>query len=125
MWELPAETLVAEIDLAVWQESSRPARVAAPPKFPPALRDLAVVVDEAIPYADVEREIRAAGGKDLESIALLDLYRGEQTGAGKKSLAVRLTFRSASGTLGEADVERLVKRVTGRLAHALEAALRG
>jgi phenylalanyl-tRNA synthetase beta chain len=125
MWELPAETLVAEIDLAVWQESSRPPRVAAPPRFPPALRDLAVVVDEAIPYADVEREIRAAGGKDLESIALLDLYRGEQTGAGKKSLAVRLTFRSASGTLGEADVERLVKRVTGRLAHALEAALRG
>jgi phenylalanyl-tRNA synthetase beta chain len=88
------------------------------------LRDLAVVVDEATPYGDVEREIRAAGGKDLESIALLDLYRGQQTGSGKKSFAVRLTFRSASGTLGEADVERLVKRVTGRLQHALGATIR-
>jgi phenylalanyl-tRNA synthetase beta chain len=123
-WELPAETFVAEIDLASWHESSRPQRVTAPPRFPAALRDLAVVVDEAIPYADVEREIRAAAGKDLESIALLDLYRGQQTGAGKKSFAVRLTLRSAAGTLGEADVERLVKRVTGRLQHALGATIR-
>jgi len=47
IWELPAETFIAEIDLAVWQESSRPPRVAAPPRFPVALRDLAVVVGEA------------------------------------------------------------------------------
>jgi phenylalanyl-tRNA synthetase beta chain len=124
MWELPADTFVAEIDVAVWHEASRPTRVAAPPRFPAALRDLAVVVDEAAPYGDVEREIAAAAGKDLESIALLDLYRGQQTGAGKKSFAVRLTFRSATGTLGEADVERLVKRVTGRLQHTLGATIR-
>jgi phenylalanyl-tRNA synthetase beta chain len=123
-WELPAETFIAEIDLAVWQESSRSPRVAAPPRFPAALRDVAVVVDEATPYGDLEREIRAAGGKDLESVALLDVYRGQQTGAGKKSFAVRLTFRSASGTLGEADVERLLKRVAGRLQHALGATIR-
>jgi len=124
MWELPAETFIAEIDLSVWHESSRPPRVAAPPRFPAALRDLAVVVDEATPYGDVEREIGAAGGKDIESVALLDLYRGQQAGAGKKSFAVRLTFRSASGTLGEADVERLVKRVIGRLQHTLGATIR-
>jgi phenylalanyl-tRNA synthetase beta chain len=123
-WELPAETFIAEIDLAVWQESSRPPRVAAPPRFPAALRDLAALVDEATPYGDVEREILAAAGKDLESVALMDLYRGQQLGAGKKSFAVRLRFRSASGTLGEADVERLVKRVTGRLQHALGATIR-
>jgi phenylalanyl-tRNA synthetase beta chain len=124
LWELPVETFVAEIDLATWHESSRPARVVAPPRFPAALRDLAVVVDEATPYGDVEREVRAAAGKDLESLALLDLYRGQQAGAGKKSFAVRLVFRSAAGTLGEADVERLVKRVTGRLQHALGANIR-
>jgi phenylalanyl-tRNA synthetase beta chain len=124
-WELPAETFIAEIDLSVWQESSRPPRVAAPPRFPAALRDLAVVVDEATPYGDVEREIKAAGGKDLESVALLDLYRGQQAGVGKKSFAVRVTFRSITGTLGEDDVERLVKRVTGRLQHSLGATIRG
>ncbi|MGH2473116.1 MAG: phenylalanine--tRNA ligase subunit beta [Candidatus Limnocylindria bacterium] len=125
MWELPAETYLAEIDVATWHESSRPPPVTAPPRFPAALRDLAIVVDEATRYGDVEREIRAAAGKDLESIALLDLYRGQQAGAGKKSFAVRLAFRSASGTLGEADVERLVKRVTGRLQHAVGATIRG
>ncbi len=125
MWELPAETFVAEIDLAAWQEASRPPHVVAPPRFPAALRDLAIVVDEATPYGDVEREVRAAGGKDLESVALLDLYRGEQAGAGKKSFAVRLVFRSVAGTLGEADVERLVKRITGRLQHAVGATIRG
>src|SRR5204863_4950702 len=51
-WEVPAETFIAEIDLAVWQESSQPPHVAAPPRFPAALRDLAVVVDEATPYGD-------------------------------------------------------------------------
>jgi phenylalanyl-tRNA synthetase beta chain len=123
-WELPAETFVAEIDLAVWQDAARPPRVSAPPRFPAALRDLAVVVDEATPYGDLEREIRAAGGKDLDSVAVLDLYRGQQTGTEKKSFAVRLTLRSASGTLTEADVERLVKRVAGRLQHALGATIR-
>ncbi|HYU82309.1 MAG TPA: phenylalanine--tRNA ligase subunit beta [Candidatus Polarisedimenticolia bacterium] len=123
-WELPPATFIAEIDLAIWQAAARPTRVAAPPRFPPALRDLAVVVDEAAAYGDLEREIRAAAGKDLESVALLDLYRGQQAGAGKKSFAVRLTFRSGSGTLAEADVERLVKRVAGRLQHTLGAAIR-
>jgi len=124
MWELPVETFLAEIDLAAWLEGSRPPRVVAPPRFPAAIRDLAVVVDEATPYGDVEREIRAATGKDLESVALLDLYRGQQTGAGKKSFAVRLMFRSATGTLGETEVDRLVKRITGRLQHALGATIR-
>src|SRR5213593_2294945 len=64
-WELPAETFIAEIDLAWWLGATRPPRVIAPPRFPAALRDLAIVVDEATPYRDVEREIRAAGGTDL------------------------------------------------------------
>jgi phenylalanyl-tRNA synthetase beta chain len=123
-WELPAETFVAEIDLATWLSTSRPLRVAAPPRFPAALRDLAIVVDDAAHYRDVEREIRAAAGKDLESVALVDLYRGPQIGAGKKSFAVRLVLRSATATLAEEDVDRLVKRVAGRLQHAVGATIR-
>ncbi|HEY3217202.1 MAG TPA: hypothetical protein VGK93_11995, partial [Candidatus Eisenbacteria bacterium] len=123
-WELPTETFVAEIDLAWWHAASAPARVAAPPRYPPALRDLAVVVDERTGYGDVEDQIRAAAGKDLEALALLDVYRGPQLGAGKKSFAVRLVLRSAAGTLSEADVDRITRRVTGRLQHALGAAFR-
>ena len=123
-WELPAETFIAEIDLSSWLDAARPPRVIAPPRFPAALRDLAIVVDEATPYRDVEREIRAAGGTDLGSIALVDLYRGPQIGAGKKSFAVRLVLRRATATLGEEDVDRLVKRVAGRLQQALGATIR-
>ena len=123
-WEVPSETYVAEIDLAWWHASSAPVRVSAPPRYPPALRDLAVVIDERTPYGDVEREIGAAAGKDLESVSLLDVYRGPQAGVGKKSLAVRLVLRSATGTLSEAEVERIIRRVAGRLQHALGATLR-
>src|SRR2546426_1793967 len=123
-WEVPSETYVAEIDLTWWHAASAPVRVGAPPRYPPALRDLAVVVDERTPYGDVEREIGAAGGKDLESVSLLDVYRGPQAGVGKKSLAVRLVLRSATGTLSEAEVERIIRRVAGRLQHALGATLR-
>jgi phenylalanyl-tRNA synthetase beta chain len=98
--------------------------VAAPPRYPTALRDIAVVVDEQRAYAEVDAAVRAAAGKELESASLLDLYRGPQIGAGKKSFALRLVLRSAAGTLSESDVERIVRRVTGRLQHALGATIR-
>ena len=58
-------------------------------------------------------------------VDLLDLYRGPQVGAGKKSFAVRLVLRSSDSTLTEADVDRAVKRIEGRLLHQLGATLRG
>ena len=56
---------------------------------------------------------------------MLDLYRGPQVGAGKKSFAVRLVLRSSDSSLTEADVDRAVKRIEGRLLHQLGATLRG
>jgi len=123
-WQLPLATFVGEIDLAWWHAASRRPEAKAPPRYPPALRDLAIVVDEATPYRHVVREIRAAAPELLESASLLDLYRGPQAGPGKKSFAFRLVFRSATGTLSEGDVERAMKRVVGRLEHALGAAIR-
>ncbi|HEX4743921.1 MAG TPA: phenylalanine--tRNA ligase subunit beta, partial [Candidatus Limnocylindria bacterium] len=92
--------------------------------YPPARRDLAIVVDERRAYADVAREIRAAGKGVVESVGLLDLYRGPQVGEGKKSFAVRLVLRSPDATLAEADVEKAMKRIEGRLLHQLGATLR-
>ncbi|TME74728.1 MAG: phenylalanine--tRNA ligase subunit beta, partial [Chloroflexi bacterium] len=94
-------------------------------RYPPAIRDLAVVLDEATPYGAVEEAIRATGKGLVESVSLLDLYRGPQVGAGKKSFAVRLVLRSSDSTLTEADVDRAVKRIEGRLLHQLGATLRG
>jgi phenylalanyl-tRNA synthetase beta chain len=123
-WDLPAETFVAEIDVAAWRDAAKPTHVVAPPRFPAALRDVAVTVPETTAYAELEREIRAAAGSLLESVSLVDLYRGEQAGPGRKSFAVRLVLRSPTQTLGDTEVERVVKRVTGRLQHALGATVR-
>lgn len=124
MWDLPVSTFIAELDLAALLDSARPIQAGAPPRYPAALRDLGIVVDERVPYGDVAREVHAAGKGTLEQLALLDVYRGPQVGDGKKSFALRLVFRSPSGTLSEADVEKATKRIEGRLAHALQATIR-
>jgi phenylalanyl-tRNA synthetase beta chain len=123
-WELPAATLIAELDVAALRERVAPPRAAPPPRYPAAVRDLAIVVDEQAAYAAVEEAIRAAGKALIESVSLLDVYRGPQVGSGKKSFAVRLMLRSADATLTDPDVERAVKRIEGRLLHQLGASLR-
>lgn len=124
-WDLPQTTYVAEIDLASLLEVVRPAEAAQPPRYPAALRDVAFVVAEEVAWGDIEKEIAEAGAKlGLESTALRDVYRGPQAGEGKKSFAVRLTFRSQTSTLADADIDRAVGRIEGRLRHRFGASPR-
>src|SRR5688572_26758681 len=123
-WDLPPNTYIAELDVAALASDVEPPRAVSPPRYPAALRDLAIVVDEARPFGDVARELRAAGKGVVESVRLLDLYRGPQAGEGKKSFAVRLVLRAADATLSEGDVEKAMKRIEGRLLHQLGATLR-
>jgi phenylalanyl-tRNA synthetase beta chain len=96
----------AEMDLeAVLARVVPGYRVAAVPRFPPALQDLAVVVDEAVPLAAVLAAVRTAGGPLLQDVRLFDLYRGPQVPPGKKSLAVSLAFLAPDRTLTDAEVE--------------------
>ena len=125
-WGVPAETFIAELDLAalLGQAVKRPT-AAIPPRYPAAIRDLAIVVDEARPYGDIERAIAEAAKGVAESVALRDLYRGPQIGPGKKSFAVRIVLRSASATLSDEDVDKTMRRIQGRLERQLGAVLRG
>jgi phenylalanyl-tRNA synthetase beta chain len=126
MWEVPSSTYLAEIDLPSLLGVQRPPAAVAPPRYPAALRDIAFVVEESVPWADVRGELEASGAKGgLESIALRDVYRGPQAGAGKKSFAVRLVFRSATGTLSDAEIDRAIGRIEGRLGHRFGAEIRG
>ncbi len=124
-WALPSATFLAEVDLALLLASVRPNAAVAPARYPAAWRDLAFVVEEAATWRDVEADIRAAGTKGgLEEVALRDVYRGAQIPEGKKSFAVRLTFRSPSGTLSDAEVDRAVGKIEARLLHRFGAAVR-
>jgi phenylalanyl-tRNA synthetase beta chain len=72
--------------------------------YPAVHEDVAVVVEEAIPAAQVRSAVLDGGGGLLRSAEVFDLYRGEQVGEGRKSLALRLTFRATDRTLTDDEV---------------------
>jgi phenylalanyl-tRNA synthetase beta chain len=94
------------------------------PAYPPVLEDLAIVVDETIPADKVAELIRQAGGRIITSLTLFDIYRSEQIGSGKKSLAYSLTYQSAEKTLTDKDVAQVRQRIIRRLEQELGAKLR-
>jgi phenylalanyl-tRNA synthetase beta chain len=94
------------------------------PTFPPVLEDLAVIVNEDVPAVQVAEKIRLASGKLLYNLRLFDVYRGEQIGAGKKSLAYGLTYLAPDRTLTDKDVLQIRQRIIRRLEQDLGAKLR-
>ncbi len=91
-------------------------RATTPPRYPAVDRDLAVIVAEAVPAADVETAIRRHGGQLLRSIRLFDIYRGRPLADDEKSLAYRLAFQADDRTLVETEVDTAVGAVTTGLA---------
>ena len=67
--------------------------------YPPALIDVALIVDAATPAGEVHRSLTEGAGDLLESLRLFDVYAGAQVGEGRKSLAYKLTFRAPDRTL--------------------------
>jgi phenylalanyl-tRNA synthetase beta chain len=72
--------------------------------YPASCQDLAIVVDDDVPAARVRQVVMEGGGDLLRSAHVFDLYRGEQVGEGRKSLAFRLEFRAPDRTLTDAEV---------------------
>jgi phenylalanyl-tRNA synthetase beta chain len=94
------------------------------PAYPPILEDLAVVVEEEILAEQVASVIEQAGGGTLQELTLFDVYRGEQIGAGKKSLAYSITYQSQDRTLTDKQVKKIRDRIIRRLEQELGAKLR-
>jgi phenylalanyl-tRNA synthetase beta chain len=126
-YELGARTvLAAELDLeAIKAVVPARHRATAVPRFPAALRDVAVIVEESIPAERVEKEIRAAGGDLLRGVRLFDVYRGESIAPAHKSLAYALTYQADDRTLTDKEVDRAHKKIEDRLRHMLKAQIRG
>jgi phenylalanyl-tRNA synthetase beta chain len=99
---LPPRSAAVEIDLDLLM--SRVPDVRPAPRFstyPLAKEDVALVVDESVPAAEVEAALREGAGDLLESIRLFDVYTGDQVGPGHRSLAFALRFRAPDRTLTE------------------------
>lgn len=102
---LPARTCAAEIDLdALFAAAPTGGTVAEISSHPVVKEDVALIVDESVPAAAVERALRDGAGALLETSRLFDIYSGDQIGPGKKSLAYALRFRAPDRTLTDTEV---------------------
>ncbi|MFC8848591.1 MULTISPECIES: phenylalanine--tRNA ligase subunit beta [unclassified Micromonospora] len=122
--ELPRRTSAMELDL-----DALPAAPVAPAPtisgFPPALIDVALVVDERVPAAQVQQALVEGAGELLEGVRLFDVYASEQLGAGRRSLAYKLTFRARDRTLTVEEAVAARDAAVARAAERFGATLRG
>ncbi len=90
------------------------------PKFPAVIRDLALLIDADIPFAEIEGAIRDLRIPELVSIRLFDLYEGKDLPRGKHSIALSLRYRATDRTLTDDEVndehERVIKTLKRRFA---------
>lgn len=122
---LPSRTVAAELDLDVLIAASEdPVAARTLVTSPAAYTDLAVVVDEAVTAGSLEASLATGAGEMLESITLFDVYRGDQVGPGRKSLAYRLAFRAPDRTLRTEEVSALRDAALARAAADLGATQR-
>lgn len=106
----------AKLEIPEMMELSEGIKVYKPlPKFPATTRDIAVVCDDGLSAASIEKTIKSAVGNTLESIELFDVYKGKQVGEGKKSLAFAISMRSHEGTLTDEQADAAMKRVIKEL----------
>jgi phenylalanyl-tRNA synthetase beta chain len=114
--ELDLEALLAQVPESWFVEPISP--------YPAVLQDLAVVVPEQVPAAEVRDLIADTGGFLLKAVQLFDVYRGDPVPPGKKSLAFALTFQAPDKTLRDEIAAKQVQRIVQRLEKELGAELR-
>ncbi|MEU8967153.1 phenylalanine--tRNA ligase subunit beta, partial [Streptomyces sp. NPDC048491] len=123
---LPARSCAMELNLDVLERAAEgPVQAPSISTFPVATQDVALVVDAGVPAAAVENALRVGAGELLESIRLFDVYSGEQTGPGKKSLAYALRFRAADRTLTVEEASAARDAAVAQAAESTGAVLRG
>jgi phenylalanyl-tRNA synthetase beta chain len=116
---------IAELNFgALLQAEAREARYQPLPKFPTVLRDIAILIDRAVSWAEIAGSIQALGIPQLEKLRLFDLYSGQGVSAGKHSLALSLRLRAADRTLTEAEINEVYDRVVTVLRTQFGAELR-
>jgi phenylalanyl-tRNA synthetase beta chain len=125
---LPPRTCAAELDMSVIEAAAAargPVQAPQVSGYPVATQDVALVVAEAMPAAEVQAALAAGAGPLLEDVRLFDVYTGEQAGEGSKSLAYTLRFRAPDRTLTAEEVTAARDEAVAEAARRTGALLRG
>ena len=93
-------------------------------KFPTVYRDLAIVVDKALTYGEVEKATQNAKVNKLKSINLFDIFESDKLGANKKSLAVSFTFLDEEKTMTDNDIDAMMNKIIASYEKELNAEVR-
>ncbi len=119
-------TVYAELDWdAMFSLTEKKAVEFTPlPKTQPVRRDLALLLDSAVTFAQVEQTIRKQERKLLRDIRLFDVYEGKNLPAGKKSYAVAITLQDLDKTLNDRQIDAVINKVIDALKRELSAELR-
>ena len=94
------------------------------PKYPEVKRDLAVLLDEGVSYADLRMTAIKQSKKLLKGVSLFDVYRGDKIPAGKKQYALSFTFQDLEKTLTDQDIERVMDNILKAFQNNFGAVLR-
>ena len=93
-------------------------------KFPPVKRDLALLVDASVQFAEIEKVAYDTERKLLKDVYLFDVYEGKNLESGKKSYAVSFILQDETKTLNDKQIESIMNRIIGNLQQKLNAKLR-
>lgn len=125
-WELSGSCLLFELDLDVLASGRREGvRFVRYSNQPSIERDLAVMIDSGVAYADVRSIMAGVDDPKIEAFHLFDRYEGPPLPPGKKSLGLRVVYRLPDRTLTEEDVNAVQTEIVRRLAEGLGAEVRG
>jgi phenylalanyl-tRNA synthetase beta chain len=122
-YELPLVPVLFELDLDALTVIPLP-RYAEVSRQPPVIRDIAIVVDQALELQQLDDGLRRNSPAIVRNIKLFDVYAGTGVEAGKKSLAFRIVMQDTQKTLLEADVDAAMQQLTAYLNEAFAARLR-
>ena len=125
-FDIAAQVCYAELN---WDELMKLASKAKTlytdiPKTQPVVRDLALLLDKSVSYADVEKIVRAADKKLMRDVALFDVYEGDKLPEGKKSYAISITLQDNEKTLLDKQIDAVMQKIVKSLEKQLGAQLR-
>lgn len=124
-YDMKARCLVGELDFdTIVKESNLERKYSHLPKYPAITRDIALLVDSHIEVREIEKIIEENSKELVESIALFDVYTGDQVEEGKKSVAYSIVYRSKEKTLKDEEVVKVHSKILEELEEKLNAILR-
>jgi phenylalanyl-tRNA synthetase beta chain len=94
------------------------------PRFPAVSRDLALLVDKAVEFAQIEQIARQSEKKLLKRVELFDVYEGDKLPQGKKSYAVNFILQDEEKTMGDKQIDAIMQKLIANLKKQLGAELR-